>query len=258
MGADRHYHKPKVLGSWLPRSEHWNAGLFIDPSGRGKHELAWTVLVELNGNIFQLEEGGTSAGYEEEVLTMLAQRAKHWGCVTVKAESNFGDGMFAALLQPVMTKIHRVVVEEERVSQQKELRIVDSLAPLIQQHRLIVAKAVLQRSYAEAEQDEEHGHLRSLPYQLSRITTERGCLEWDDRADVLSFGVKHFLDLLAKDQEKEQQRRVDEEEDALLELFLSDDASAIDTLVMGGRRPAQRGPQGGVTREPRPVAAARH
>jgi hypothetical protein len=71
---------------------------------------------------------------------------------------------------------------------------------------------------------------------------------------VASFGAKHFLDLLAKDQEKEQQRRVDEEEDALLELFLSDDASAIDTLVMGGRRPAQRGPQGGITREPRPMA----
>jgi hypothetical protein len=185
---------------------------------------------------------------------MLAQRAKHWGVVTVKAESNFGDGMFAARLHPVMNKVHRVTVEEERVSQQKERRIVDLLAPLIQQHRLIVAKQVLQRSYAEAEQDQEHGHLRSLPYQLSRITIERGSLDWDDWADGLSFGVKHFLDLLAKDQEKEQQRRVDEEEDALLELFLSDDASAIDTLVMGGRRPAQRGPQGGITREPRPMA----
>lgn len=254
MGADRHYFKPKVLGSWLPREEKWNAGLFIDPSGRGKDELAWTVLVELNGNIFQLEEGGTSAGYGEEVLTMLAQRAKHWGVVTVKAESNLGDGMFGALLQPVMNKIYRVTVEEERVSQQKERRIVDLLAPLIQQHRLIVAKQVLQRSYAEAEQDQEHGHLRSLPYQLSRITTEKGSLEWIDRADVLSLGVKHYLDLLAKDQEREQQRRVDEEEDALLELFLSDDASSIDSLVLGGRRPARRGPQGGVTREPRPMA----
>jgi hypothetical protein len=69
--------------------------------------------------------------------------------------------------------------------------------------------------------------------------------------------VKHFLDLLAKDQEKEQQKRLDDEEDALLELFLSDDANAIDTLVMGGRRPAPRGPQGGVTREPRPPLSSR-
>jgi hypothetical protein len=66
----------------------------------------------------------------------------------------------------------------------------------------------------------------------------------------LSFGVKHFLDVVSKDQENEEKRRREAEEDALLELFLSDDASAIETLAMGGRRPAPQGPQGGVTREP--------
>jgi hypothetical protein len=250
MGADRYYFKPAVLGSWIPREEKWNCGLFIDPSGRGEDELAWNVIAELNGNLFLLEEGGTSAGYQEEVLTMLANRAKHWQVTTVKAESNLGDGMFTALLQPVMNKIYRITVEEDRVSQQKERRIVDLLAPLIQQHRLVVARSVLQRSYAEAEQDPETGHLRSLPFQLSRLTAEKGCLQWVDRADALSFGVKHFLDVVSKDQENEEKRRREAEEDALLELFLSDDASAIETLAMGGRRPAPQGPHGGVTREP--------
>jgi len=250
MGADRHYYKPAVLGSWIPRAERWNCGLFIDPSGRGEDEMAWNVIAELNGNLFLLEEGGTSAGYGEEVLVMLANRAKHWQVTTVKAESNLGDGMFTALLQPVMNRIYRITVEEDRVSMQKERRIVDLLAPLIQQHRLVVARSVIQRSYAEAEQDPETGHLKSLFFQLSRLTAEKGCLEWIDRADVLSLGAKHFLDAVSKDQENEEKRRQEAEEDALLELFLSDDASAIETLVMGGRRPALRGPQGGCTREP--------
>jgi hypothetical protein len=251
MGADRYYHKPSVLGSWVPKEDRWNCGLFIDPAGRGEDELAWNVLAELNGNIFLLDEGGTTAGYGDDVLTMLANKAKHWQVNTVKAETNLGDGMFTALLQPVMNRIYRITVEEERVSQQKERRIVDLLAPLIQQHRLIVSREVLVRSYAEAEQDPEYGHLKSLPFQLSRITIEKGSLEWDDRADGLSFGVKHFLDAVAKDQQDEERRRREQEEDDLLELFLSDDASAIETLAMGGRKlRSGASAQGGVTREP--------
>lgn len=61
------------------------------------------------------------------------------------AESNMGDGMFTALLQPVMNKIYPVGIEEVRVSIQKERRIVDTLAPLIQQHRMVVSTDVIKR-----------------------------------------------------------------------------------------------------------------
>lgn len=66
-----------------------------------------------------------------------------------------GDGMFTALLQPVMARVHPLSIEEVRVSQQKERRIVDTLAPLVQQHRLVVNRELIRRDYAEADQDPE-------------------------------------------------------------------------------------------------------
>jgi len=162
LGSDRCYHRPALVNGWVPREEPWQCVLAIDPSGRGSDELAWAVIAELNGNFFLLESGGATRGYEPKVLAMLAGRAKRWQVTKCVAESNMGDGMFTALLSPAMVKVHPVSIEEVRVSQQKKRRIVDTLAPLVQQHRLVVSTELIRLDYHDTERGPETGHQRSL------------------------------------------------------------------------------------------------
>ena len=52
-------------------------------------------------------------------------------------ESNFGDGM-ATALKPIMAKIHPCEIEEVRHNIQKEKRIIDTLEPIMNTHRLVI------------------------------------------------------------------------------------------------------------------------
>lgn len=259
LGADRFYHRPSMVGEWITKEQTWRCGLFIDPAGRGRDELAWCILAELSGNLFLLEEGGTQDGYESHVLEMLARKAERWGCNICEAESNYGDGMFSALLQPAMSKTWPLTVGERKVgNMQKERRMTDILAPVMQQHRLVVNTAVLRSSWAAAEQDPESGHQRSLPVQLSRLTIDRGCLEWDDRGDVLSFGVSYFTESAKQDQEKQAQARSDAIEDAYLAAWFDETGGSIDSICMGYIGHPALGPGGktfGGGIRPRPLVA---
>ena len=248
LGADRWYHRPAMVNGWVPQKETWRCVLAIDPSGRGSDELAWAVIAELNGNFFLLESGGTTRGYEPEVLRLLAERAKRWNVSYCVAESNMGDGMFTALLSPAMAKVHPVSIEEMRVSQQKERRIVDTLAPLVQQHRLVVSADLIRRDYQEAERDPETGHQRSLMYQLSRITIDRGSLVFDDRIDALALGVKFFTDAAAQDQEKAKASRQEELDDALRQAWFDETGASIDALAMGWKPQPKAVAYGGIKR----------
>jgi len=249
LGADRYYHSPAVIQGWLPQEETWRCVLAIDPSGRGSDELAWAVVAELNGNLFVLESGGTTRGYEEEVLVHLANVAKRWKVNYVIPEPNYGDGMFAALLKPVMLRIWPCTVEEPpRSAGQKEKRIVDVLGPLSQQHRLVFNSELVQKDWNGAERDPDTGHQRSLMYQMSRITADRGCLTYYDRIDALAIGCSWFVEAAAQDQVKAQQQRADEIEDWSRQAWMDETGASVDALALGFRPMARSAAYGGVRR----------
>ena len=248
MGADRYYHRPAAVNGWIPTKDEWRCVLSIDPSGRGSDQLAWACIAELNGNFFVLESGGTTRGYEVEVLQLLAKVAKKWNVTQVVAESNMGDGMFTALLQPVMNKIYPVGIEEVRVSIQKERRIVDTLAPLIQQHRMIVSTDVVKKDYATAERDPESGHQRSLLYEMSRITTDRGSLLFDDKIDALSLGIKYFTEAAAQDQLRQKRERQEELDDLIRDAWFDETGAGLDDLACGFKPQRRSGAYGGIRR----------
>jgi hypothetical protein len=263
LGQDRFYHSPAVVTGWVPQTEAWRCVLAIDPSGRGKDEMAWAVVSELNGNLFLLESGGSQHGYSEAALGALAKVAIRWRVSHCLAESNFGDGMFGALLQPVMVREYEaarkagridserlaVTVEEERSKGQKETRIVDTLAPLIQQHRLVVDRGVIAKDWAGAEQDPETGHQRSLMYQLSRITADRGCLTYYDRIDALAIGAAFFTEAAAQDQIKAQKVREDEIWEETIRAWVDETGAGIEALAMGIKPSSQRNRSyGGISR----------
>ncbi|OQS47808.1 DNA maturase B [Chromobacterium violaceum] len=173
--------------------------LAIDPSGRGKDETAYAIVKFLNGFLFVMEVGGLQGGYGEAVLQTLANKAKYWNVSNVLIESNFGDGMFTQLITPVFQKVgHPVGIEEVRSTTMKEARIIDTLEPVIESHKLIVNQSVVTDDYQVYMRDPAY----SLFYQMTRICREKGALAHDDRLDALAMAVRFWLDYMAVDAEK--------------------------------------------------------
>ena len=167
--------------------------LAIDPSGRGKDEMGWCVVNHLLGKVFVPAFGGISGGYIEENLVFLAEKAKEYGVNKVVVESNFGDGMFNSLLTPVLNAIYPCAMEEVRNNIQKEKRIIDTLEPLMNQHRLVFDYSAVRDDVQFGLSDPKSIYY-SLMYQMTHITQERGALVHDDRLDVLALGVQYWND----------------------------------------------------------------
>ena len=249
LGADRYYHRPIFQNGWIPKTDTWRCVLAIDPAGRGADELAWAVVAELNGNMFLLESGGSTLGYADEVLQYLAKTAKKWEVNYVVAESNMGDGMFTALLKPHLLREYPVTIEEVRHNIRKEQRLCDTLGPLIQQHRLIVNSRVIKQDYRLTDEDPEHGYARSLFFQASRLTAERGCLSHDDRLDALAIACGFFVESAAQDQENARKSRADQLFEDELEAWMDETVGSIDSIAMGwGGRKSRGKVHGGVQR----------
>ncbi|MBM08165.1 MAG: DNA maturase B [Magnetovibrio sp.] len=187
-------------------AEFQGVAMSIDPSGRGKDETAYAVVKCLHGQLFLVDAGGFRGGYSTETLQALAHTAKTYGVNFIVIESNFGDGMFSSLFKPVLGKIHPTTIEEVRHSKQKELRIIDTLEPVLNQHRLIVDPKVIQKDYDTsigyaAQVGGERAEKYSLFYQMSRLTRDRGSLLHDDRLDALSIVINYWTESLARDVE---------------------------------------------------------
>ncbi len=191
----------------------------IDPSGRGQDELAYDIGGVVNSQIFLLDQDGLQGGYTQTNLEVLAKLAKEYKVNKIKIESNFGDGMFTALFMPVLRKIgYQCKVEEVRHNTQKEKRIIDTLEPVMNQHRLIVDKHLIKKDAESIKVyplDKQQQY--SLFYQLTRITRDRGALRHDDRLDCLAMLVADCLAMMSDDIEAKIQQRRDEELEAEIE-----------------------------------------
>ena len=206
------------------RSEPQMSVMSIDVSGRGSDETSYSVGHLLNGNIFVTESGGLIGGYSDDVLIQLCEIAKRNKVNTVLCEVNMGDAMFNQLLKPHMSRIYPCSIEEVRHHTQKEARIIDTLEPLLNQHRLIVDPNVIKNDYDTARENypPEKAPQYMLFYQMSRISRDRGSLKHDDRLDALAMMVKYFLDYLDVDQTTQNSIRQEESTDRLLAGFAND------------------------------------
>jgi hypothetical protein len=174
----------------------------IDPAGRGGDELGYAIVAMLNGYLIVLRCKGLKGGYVDENLQKLADEAKRFGVNEIIIESNFGDGMFQKLLAPFLTRTYPVHVEELHSSQQKERRIIDTLEPVMNQHRLIVDSSVVRDDYENY--NDYSGDLAAryqLFYQMTRISKDKGSLGKDDRLDALAMAVARWVEVMDKDTE---------------------------------------------------------
>lgn len=175
--------------------------LAIDPSGRGKDETSYAVVKMLNGFLHLVDFGGIKeGGYSDEVLTKLAYLAKAHKVNEVIIEANFGDGMFTKLLTPFTTSIYPVTLTEVKHSIQKEKRIIDTLEPVMNQHRLVVDADALRKDWESVKDyPPDQAPQYTLMYQLTRMTKQRGALRHDDRIDVLAIAVNYWVEQMASD-----------------------------------------------------------
>lgn len=194
FSGDR-FHRPLFWSKddWTP---YQGTGLFVDPAGRGTNETAYCVIAALNGMLFLLKWGGLLGGANEENLDFLAQLAKQYGVTVVMSESNMGDGMWNSLFRPVLAKYHRCSLEEVKSTIQKERRIIDTLEPITNQHRLVVDEAVIREDYESVDGrsaiNADDKVLYRGFFQFTHIRAQRDALKFDDRVDVLALGCAYW------------------------------------------------------------------
>ena len=205
LAGDKYYAPEASIGDYV---DYDGSVLVIDPSGRGQDETAYAVVKMLNGYLYVADCAGIAGGYSETTLTGLANIAKKHKVNTVLIESNFGDGMFTELIKPILKKVYPVSIEEVRHSKQKELRIIDTLEPVMNQHKLIIDPKVIQKDFDSVQHHPpEKAQRYMLTYQMTRVTKQRGALAHDDRLDALAMGVAYWVEQMAADVDMEMKER---------------------------------------------------
>jgi len=209
-------------GYWSPMwmddtfAPYTGSVLAIDPSGRGQDETGYAVIKQLGGRLFLTASGGLRGGATPENLAFLAQVARKHKVNAVRLEENFGDGMWGQLFRPVLAHTWPCSVEEFRSTGQKELRIIATLEPIVQQHRLVVDRAVIEADLKT--EDPKY----SLFWQFCRITKERQSLAHDDRLEALQMAVDYWLERMSVDELHAATAHREALLDADLEAFIED------------------------------------
>jgi len=218
LNGDRWYRAVAAIDANAPKPYNGSV-MSIDPSGRGSDETAYAVVKMLNGFLHVTEAGGFPGGYEERTMKELVDIARRNKVNHIVVESNFGDGMFTELLKPHLRAGHNCFIEEVRHSVQKEKRIIDTLEPVMNQHRLVVDSRVIQRDYESAKATERGIHY-SLFYQISRVVRAKGALIHDDRLDALAIAVAYWTEQMAQDADERISMARAEAQDRWLRRFM--------------------------------------
>ena len=222
----------QLQGDW---SRYTETICSVDPSGRGSDETAASFISQKNGFLYLHEMRAYRDGYSDNTLLDILRGCKKYNVTKLVVETNFGDGIVSELFKKHLQQTKQAIdVEEVRANVRKEDRIIDSLEPILNQHRLVVNRDVIEWDYASNKAEAPELRLMyMLFYQMSRMCREKGAVKHDDRLDSLAQGVKYFTDALsisAYEQVKMQKR-----EDFLdiLESWQDDPQAAANHLAFG-------------------------
>ncbi len=207
----------------------------IDPSGLGKDETAYAIVRLCKGTLYLVASGGFKDGYSDATLKGLANVAARHKVTDVLLEENYGGGMFTSLLKPHLIKACASARFAEDVwhSTQKEMFICDTLEPIIQGHRLVVDKRVLELDAIQQENDPQY----SLVYQLTRMHRAKGALPHEDRLEALAMACQFWQERLGTDQDKMLANHKAQLLDAELRKFVNNAFTPLTSRTPAGNAP---------------------
>ena len=232
LPGDYFYSPMCIQGEWHPYTESICS---VDPSGRGTDETSAAFISQRNGFLYLHEMCAYRDGYSDNTLLDILRVCKKYNVTKLVVETNFGDGIVGELFKKHLQQTKQGIdVEEVRANVRKEDRIIDALEPIMNQHRLIVDKKVIDWDY-KSNKDEapEKRLLYMLFYQMSRMCREKGAVKHDDRLDALAQGVKYFTDCMSISAQEAVNQRKREEWNDMLQASIEDPQGSANHLVLG-------------------------
>lgn len=184
--------------------------MYVDPAGGGQNgdELAYAVTGFCAGRVLLADVSGIHGGYNDLQLDWLTAAAVKWKPKTISIEENFGKGALSKAWQPRLLKElqkvnHTVGIEDVWESGQKELRIIDGLEPLISAGKFVVHEDLIASDWDACQKyAADVRSTYSWLWQMSRVTRDKGSLIHDDRLDAIAGSARHWVELVAMDEEK--------------------------------------------------------
>jgi hypothetical protein len=180
--------------------------MYVDPAGGGQNgdETGYAVTGFLAGRIFGFDVGGVAGGLSEGSLDQLTAIALKWKVKFIHVESNYGNGALASVWLPKLRKAMPTTgIENVWEAGQKELRIISTLEPILNNGKLILAEELIQQDWDTCQSyPTELRKVYSFLFQLSRITRDKGALVKDDRLDAFAGACRPWIEAVAQDEDK--------------------------------------------------------
>jgi hypothetical protein len=232
LPGDYFYSPMQLQGTW---DSYQETICSVDPSGRGSDETAAAYISQRNGFLYVHDMRAYKDGYSDRTLLDILKGCKKYGVTKLLIETNFGDGIVSELFKKHMVQTKQGIdIEEVRANVRKEDRIIDSLEPILNQHRLIVDRNVIEWDFkSNPDSPPEERLLYMLFYQMSRMCREKGAIRHDDRIDCLAQGVQYFTDAMGISALEAIKDRKRNEWNSMLEEFFDDPQASANHLVLG-------------------------
>jgi len=252
LPGDYFYSPMQLVGEW---EDYQETICSVDPSGRGSDETTAAFISQRNGFLYLHEMRAYRDGYSDSTLLDILKGCKKYNVSTLLIESNFGDGIVAELFKKHLQNTKQAIyIEETRANVRKEDRIIDSLEPVMNQHRLIVDKSVIEWDYASNPTEApEKRLLYMLFYQMSRMCREKFAIKHDDRLDALAQGVQYYTEALSISAERQIAQRKLDNWNSLMDDMMDNPQSSANHLVFGMNKEQRDKARGLETGKPVPT-----
>lgn len=241
---------------------------YIDPSGGGSDELAWTIGFSQAPYIHWCYTGGVRGGLTEANTNTIIRSLIDWGVTRILVETNMGHGLFEINLtksiQDYIKKLNeeakelshkdpagsskkrqeadilsKISIESEYSTDQKERRIIDSLVSTMQRHYLVVHETAIQSDIKYNSAYGSTDRQYSVFQQMSNITTDRGSLRHDDRLESLAGMVRMFKHDLLVDEDKASEKRKEKAAKEFYNNPLGYDEATLKQVSRGSNSPVR-------------------
>ena len=232
LPGDYFYSPMELQGNWDVYTE---TVCSVDPSGRGSDETAAAFISQRNGFLYVHEMRAYRDGYSDKTLLDILRGCKKFNATKLVIETNFGDGIVSELFRKHLIQTKQSIdIEEVRANVRKEDRIIDSLEPVLNQHRLVIDRAIIDWDFSsnpDMAPEERIGYM--LFSQMTRMCREKGAIKHDDRLDCLAQGVKYFTDALAISAHEQMIMRKRDEWNEMEQAWLDDPLHAANSMALG-------------------------